>query len=288
MELLNSINDFFTRFPEARQLGKQTNLLELEKLPRVVYNNLPEFWKTALVEFPLCNLAIGIPSDFGQTQLKKLPREKLPLMSIEFLSPTEILEETINSFPGYKLFESSVFFRTKYICIATEKESTNEGIFISTKGKNPKPLLVFHDFGETKRLLIKNSKIISSSLSNLFKEAHLKNRNRVISEQQLNLVKTQIAKLHNDLKKVTLSTPDRIPETNSVTEQSILNSIIDGYSVGILNYEIGAYMESLTSLDELSIPNKKELWQQIHKLYEICDLHKGDLFFSEANSMIEK
>lgn len=287
MNILKSIQDFFSRFPEANQLGKQVNATDIDQLSAIVKNNLPDFWKMALTKHPLCHLEIGVPSDFGQKELKNLHREQLPLMSIKFLSPSEISEETTNSFPGFVLIKNNLLSPRRYICIATDIGSTQEGIFISTKKGNPQPLLVSHDLGETKTSLIKHSEAISPSLETLFEEAHIVNRDRVISEERTNLAQENLAAFLKLLKTKSLSTPDRISETHSLTEQSILDSIIEICPEEIGQDKIGATVEGLAhGIPELSIPDKRKIWDHVHKLYDVCDFHKGDLYFNEAHSLI--
>jgi hypothetical protein len=286
LKVLKSIEDFLNRFPEAKQQGNQTTLDEIERLPDIVRNNMPDFWKTALTKFPLCNLEIGVPSDFGQPQLKGLNREDLPLVTIQFLSPLEISESSTEIFPGFVLFKKSLLSRNSFLCIANEIESTQEGIFISLNKEDPKPLLVFHDYGETKKELIKNSESISSSLTMLFKEAFIKNRNRIVSKDKLILAKELISVLMEELRHSALSTPERVPESNSMSEQEILGAIIESATHEITDKSVGYFMERMSGIDELSILNKQELWNEIHEIYDVCDLHKGDLYCSEAYSMI--
>ncbi len=285
MEILKSIEGFFNRFPEALEMGNQTTHADIERLPERVKKNIPEFWKTALIKYPLSNLEIGVPSDFGQPELKSVKREKLPLMSIQFLSPLEISENTTEIFPGFVLIKKSLFSRKSYLCIATDIESTQEGVFISINKEDPQPRLVFHDYGETKKELIKSSELISSSLTMLFNEAQIKNRNRIVSEDNLITAKELIKTLMEELKKSTLSTPDRIPESNSISEKEILNLIIEKGTHEITSEKIGSFVDILSELNELSISNKQEFWKRVHEIFEACDLHKGDLYFSEAHSM---
>ncbi len=286
MKVLKSIEDFFNRFPEAKEQGNRTTLDEIERLPDIVKNSMPDFWKTALTKFPLSHLEIGVPSDFGQPQLKKLKRKELPLMSIQFLSPVEISENTTEIFPGYVLIKKSILNQSSFLPIAIDIESTQEGIFISSNNEDPKPLQIFHDFRETKKELIKNSESISSSLTTLFKEAHVKNRNRIVSKEKWIKANGLISVLMEELKQSSLSTPERVLESNSISEQETLDSIIQSGTHEITNDKMGAFMERMIGIVELSILNKQELWDKVHEIYDICDLHKGDLFFSEVHSMI--
>ena len=50
MEVLKSIEDFFNRFPEAKEQGSRATLDEIERLPDLVKNSMPYFWKTALTK----------------------------------------------------------------------------------------------------------------------------------------------------------------------------------------------------------------------------------------------
>lgn len=286
LELLQSIQSFFDRFPEALQQGTQTTSQELEDLPKLIKRSLPEFWKSALIQYPLTHLEIGVPNDFGQEELKGLKRTELPLMSIQVLSPLEIAENTIDSFPGHVLVKKNILSRNSYLCVAAETDGDMEGIFISTNEENPSPLLVFHDFGLTKKELIKHSDAISTSLSALFKEAFIKNENRVVSKDRLIRAKKLLLPFIDELAQSPLSTPNRIPETHSISEQEILDSIIESSTEVITEEELGSFMEALASIDVLSIPHKRQFWNRIHELYDVLGLHKGSLYFSEAHSMI--
>lgn len=222
------------------QQGSKTTSQELKNLPKLIKRCLPEFWKNALIQYPLAHLEIGVPNDFGQEELKGLKRTELPLMSIQFLSPLEISENTIDSFPGHVLVKKNILSQNSYIILATDMESTMEGIFISTKEENPSPLLVFHDFGLNKKELIKHSDAISTNLSVLFKEAFIKNENRVVSKDKLIQAKTLLLPFIDELSKSSLSTPERIPETHFTSEQEILDSIIESNIEAITEEGIGA------------------------------------------------
>ena len=175
----------------------------------------------------------------------------------------------------------------QYVCIAKDTESTQEGIFISTNTKNPRPLLVFHDLGETKKQLIKTSESIASSMVALFREAHIKNRNRTIPEENFLAAQEGLTTLLDAMQKTSLSSPNRIPNTHTRSEQDILLAIIETKPESIASHKLGAFLERLANdIPALSIPGKRGLWEKVHELYDTCALHKGDLYFHEAHAMI--
>src|SRR6188768_3753982 len=123
-DISNSVRGFFDRYPYAATLGRLTNQTEIEGLPKEMKDAIPEWYKNLLLEFPIANLPLGIPNDFGQSLLKNKSFESLPLMGIIFHSVDKISELTNSRFP-YNLL-----LRKQFIGIAEDQDSTGEGIFI--------------------------------------------------------------------------------------------------------------------------------------------------------------
>jgi hypothetical protein len=106
---------------------------------------------------------VGIPNDFGDEELIGRPLEELPLMGLTFISVERIRYCSLNLLPDYELI------RMNHIRIAEDKFGTQEGIYIDSKEDNPAVKLVFHDFGESGRDVLREAEILLKSFTDIFK-----------------------------------------------------------------------------------------------------------------------
>jgi hypothetical protein len=168
-KIINEVQGFFERYPSAKTFGKVTTPEEIQALPRKIRSTIPTWYKDLLVQFPIANLPLGIPNDFGQPLLKGRPLIQLPLMEITFYSIDKIAEMSESIFPNYLLFKK------KAIGIAEDEGSTGERIFIDSRADNPAVTMIFHDMGESVKELIQNGVRLADNFSDLFAFGKLTN-----------------------------------------------------------------------------------------------------------------
>ncbi|MCU0430928.1 MAG: hypothetical protein MUF42_13270 [Cytophagaceae bacterium] len=159
-DLRKLIKDYFYSNPTT---GRLTTLEEFENLDKKILKTIPDWYKIILMEFPLVDLEIGIPNDFGDEELKGLPFNELPLLGLTFISVKAIEDNTLNYFPDVKLINFN------YLRIAEDKYGTQEGIYINYKSSDPEVRLIFHDFGNTGKEVLKKSELLLDRFSDIFK-----------------------------------------------------------------------------------------------------------------------
>lgn len=157
------IDKYFMDNPASRQLGQRTDMKEFDKLDKKVLNNLPDWYRRILIDYPLAGLEIGIPNDFGDEELVGKPMEELPLMGLTFLSVERIEYCTLKLFPDYELIDLN------HIRIAEDEFGTQEGIYINSKESDPSVRLIFHDFGETGKEVLKESELLLEKFTDIFR-----------------------------------------------------------------------------------------------------------------------
>ncbi|MFN7117730.1 MAG: hypothetical protein ACK4TA_13090 [Saprospiraceae bacterium] len=161
-ELKRSIEAFIQRYPQIEKVGKRASLEEIENVNPEIRDLLPEWLLQLLIHYPIAEIIISIPYDFGQPKLKELPFDERPLLKIKMNSLAVIEQEATEYFPGCELINDG------FICIAKDEFSTGEGIYIDLRIEDPALLLVFHDLGENNRELIDNADKLLDKFSDLF------------------------------------------------------------------------------------------------------------------------
>lgn len=163
VELKILIENYFVDNSTLLGTGRLTDKVEFEMISKKVLKNIPEWYKEILLLYPLVDLEIGVPNDFGDEELKGKPMEELPLMGMTFISVKEIEENALNYFPDFELIDLN------YIRIAEDKYGTQEGIYINCRENDPSVLLIFHDFGETGKEVLNESELLLEKFTDIFR-----------------------------------------------------------------------------------------------------------------------
>ncbi|MFC7445324.1 SMI1/KNR4 family protein [Mesoflavibacter profundi] len=162
-KIRENIEQLFKNYPELNQVGLKTEQSIFQKLKRKVKNQIPDWYVELLTEFPIAELKIGIPFNYGWETLKSKKQNELPFMPTEFNSIENIEFIATEEFPGFELIKEN------YICIAEETNKGGDGFYINAKVKNPSVIYIYHDCGNDASELIKNGQSISSSFSDFLK-----------------------------------------------------------------------------------------------------------------------
>jgi len=156
------IDKYFSDNPEARDKGRTTLRTEFENINKKVLRNIPDWYKDILMSYPLVDLEIGIPNDFGQEEYIGKPFEELPLMGLTFISVKRTEYVALNIFPDCELLDLG------YLRIAEDKFSTQEGVFINTRDEDPSVHLLFHDFGDNGKEVLESSEKLLDKFTDIF------------------------------------------------------------------------------------------------------------------------
>ena len=133
----NSVKELFNRFPEAAEEGVRLDNEDFEEMSWSTRLLLPRWYKSLLKAYPISEMNLGIPFDFGQTKLQSRPMEKLPLLDITFNSPDEIEDYSREAEPGNTLFKAG------YICFARDESSSGDELFFNALRKDPTILVAY-------------------------------------------------------------------------------------------------------------------------------------------------
>lgn len=155
--------------PTSKDEGQATHADEFEKINKKVSNSIPTWYRDALINYPLVGLEVGIPNDFGDEELIGKPLNELPLMGLTFIPVERIEYCSLNLFPDHELIDLG------HIRIAEDKFGTQEGIYINVKEENPSIKLVFHDFGETGKEVLKHAEILLDNFTDIFRYGRKRN-----------------------------------------------------------------------------------------------------------------
>jgi hypothetical protein len=272
--IINAVKRFFERYPTATTLGSLTTPADLGGLPTRAKNAIPEWYRELLLQFPIANLPLGIPNDFGQPLLQGRSKEQLPLMEITFNSVDKIQELSGSIFPNYLLR------RKKIIGIAEDQGSTGEQIFIDTESEDPSPMLIFHDMGESVRDLIRNGEKITEKFSDLFTLGKLRNdRIQLTSENQRDaiiLIERFFRLIDDELTTMGMTLTQKLTNSEQLTKsiERRNNAIKDGdYIRGLLSMEYG--------LEDSGYPLTRDHVDKLKELYKVCNLHIPELVYLE-------
>lgn len=168
-DLFSLIQDFIKRYPQIFEIGELTSTTDFDNLNPDLIKKLPIWYSELLRTFPIAGAEIGIPNDFGQSNLKGLPLKELPILTITMNDLATLEQETIECFPGCELI------KVGYLCVAKDEQTTHEGIYIDLKIEDSPLFLVYHDLGETNLELIKNAEKLLDKFSDLFKLGKIEN-----------------------------------------------------------------------------------------------------------------
>lgn len=272
--IINEVQNFFERFPSAKNFGKLTTSEEIKALPKQIKSAIPTWYKDLLLQFPIANLPLGIPTDFGQPLLKGRSLEQLPLMEITFYPIDEIVEMSDTFFPNYLLFKKKV------IGIAEDHESTGEGIFIDTKDNNPPVIMIFHDMGESLKDLLRNGIRLADTFSDLFRFGRLTNDKIKLTNQNrkeaINLITNFFDQVDSEAKKDEETLKNQMTEISRFTDGIRLrdSELKNGeYVAALLRFEWGLY--------DSGYPLTKKHLDDLIKIYKVCGLHIPELVFIE-------
>ena len=167
--LRNLIEKYLIDNPTSKKEGQITDRSEFEKVNKKVLKNIPTWYRDILTSYPLVGLEVGIPNDFGDEALIGKPFEELPLMGLTFIPVKRIEHCSLNLFPDHELIDLG------HVRIAEDKFGTQEGIYIDINEDNPSVKLVFHDFGETGKDVLKQAEILMDNFTDIFKYGRRRN-----------------------------------------------------------------------------------------------------------------
>jgi hypothetical protein len=162
-EIKKNIKQFFKNYPELNNVGIKFEQNIIQKFKRKLKNKIPNWYIELLAEFPITELKVGIPFNYGWESLKGKSQSELPFMKTEFNSIENIEFIANEEFPGLELIKKN------YICIAQDRNKEGDGFYINGKEENPSVIYIYHDCGNEATELIKNGQIISNSFSEFLK-----------------------------------------------------------------------------------------------------------------------
>ncbi|WP_405371267.1 hypothetical protein [Nonlabens sp. Asnod2-A12] len=162
-EIRENIEQFFKNYPEMTGIGVKSEQNIFQNLKRKIENKIPNWYKELLIEYPIADLKIGIPFNYGWESLKNKSQSELPFMNTVFNSFENIEFIATEEFPGFELIKEN------HICIAEDTNKDGDGYYINTKEQNPRVIYIYHDCGKNASELIKNGQIISESFSDFVK-----------------------------------------------------------------------------------------------------------------------
>jgi hypothetical protein len=272
--IVTEVQEFFERYPSARNLGRLTTSEEIEALPKQIQTTIPTWYKNLLLQFPIANLPLGIPNDFGQPLLKGRSLEQLPLMEITFYSIDKIAERSDSIFPNFLLFKK------KIIGIAEDEGSTGEGIFIDAKDDDPPVIMIFHDMGESLKDLIKNGDRLSNNFSDLFRLGRLRDDKikltNVNREEAIILITNFFDRVDSEAKENEETVKNQLTEFSHFTNGTRLrdSELNKGeYVAALLKFQWGLY--------DSGYPLTRKHLDDLVKIYKVCGLHIPELVFIE-------
>lgn len=271
--IVKAVGDFFNRYPTARTWGNVTSENDIEALPTKVKKAIPGWYIDLLFEFPIANLPLGIPSDFGQPGLVGRSIDKLPLMELTFFPIGKIAADFDSVFPDY-------FLKKEFIGIAQDSGSTGEKIFMDTKSANPSVMLVFHDMGESMQELLQNGIKIADRFSDLFVWGKLTNDRIVLTDNNREVVVNLIAEffslidaeIKSDSGAVRMALPDvgRLEESLKQRDHYMNQG---AYISALLKFQYGLY--------DSGYPVTKKHLDHLIRIYEAAGLHLPELVYFE-------
>jgi hypothetical protein len=162
-KIRENIERLFEKYPELTKSGIKSEQTIFQKLKTKIKRKIPSWYVEILSEYPIAELTIGIPFNYGWESLKNKSQAELPFMNTEFNSIENIEFIATEEFPGFELIKEN------YICIAEDTNKDGDGFYINTKEINPSVIYIYHDCGSNVSDLLKNGQIISESFSDFLK-----------------------------------------------------------------------------------------------------------------------
>ncbi|TXH30415.1 MAG: hypothetical protein E6Q96_01725 [Cyclobacteriaceae bacterium] len=167
--LKDLIEKYLIDNPTSKDEGQATHADDFEKINEKVLRSIPTWYRDVLTNYPLVGLEVGIPNDFGDEELIGKPLNELPLMGLTFIPVERIEYCSLNLFPDHELIDLG------HIRIAEDRFGTQEGIYINVQEENPSIKLVFHDFGETGKEVLKQAEILLDNFTDIFRYGRKRN-----------------------------------------------------------------------------------------------------------------
>lgn len=270
----NAVQDFFDRYPQALTLGKKTTLDEFDALPKKIKRAIPIWYKELLLQFPIANLPLGIPNDFGQKLLQGRSAAQLPLMEIIFYSVQEIGTNP-NSF-----FPHSLLFKKKIIGIAEDKGNTGEGIFIDGRQENPPVFMIFHDMGDSIKELMHYGERLLDHFSDLFTFGKIANKRIRLNDKNREPGRKLILEFFEFV-----DAEIQLKETLTKNDLPLQRRLVEGLTMRNITIEKGEYIMALLhcewGLCDSGFPLTKKYLDFLTRIYEICGLHIPELTYVE-------
>lgn len=158
-QIIENTEKLFKNYPELTTIGFKAKQSIFQKLKRSLQNKIPNWYNQFLTEYPITELKIGIPFNYGWDSLKGKKQSELPFMSTKFNGLEDIEYIANHEFPGFELIKAN------YICIAPNENNDGDGFYINATEKNPSVIYIYHDCGKNASELIQHGQIISKSFS---------------------------------------------------------------------------------------------------------------------------
>lgn len=270
MSISDSVLDFFVRFPYAAELGRVTDKSEFDKLPKNILDAIPNWYKDLLTTYPIANLEIAIPNDFGQAFLMSKPFDQLPLFEFRFLPVDKIVTHSTSIFPGFTLF------RRKFITIAEDHNSTGEGIFIDTRKADPIPYLIFFHAGASQEDLLNDAEALTESFSSLFEYGQLHNEKIRLNEAN-KLEAERLIKSFFSLLDFEIAARIR----DNYDKEMLKRRIEQGDKELAKGNIIKAFLVMQYGLYDSNYPVDRPLLEHMQAIYKVCELYLPDLVYFE-------
>lgn len=160
-EIENSVKSLLDKYPELIKSIFQESLFK--QLIRKYLNKIPDWYTDIFKRYPIQEIEISIPFDYGWDSLKSKSRTDLPPLNTYLNSIDEIINISKNEYPAIEMKKLG------FLCIAHDDNASGDGFYINTDKINSEVIYIYHDSGNTADQLIKNGLVISNSLSDFIK-----------------------------------------------------------------------------------------------------------------------
>ncbi|WP_299680811.1 SMI1/KNR4 family protein [uncultured Dokdonia sp.] len=157
-EINTKASALFNSYPEL-DTGRTATLAEYKSLKWNIRRKVSKWFLELMTMYPVTDLDIGIPFNYGWDSLKDKKSHELPVLNTRFNSFKDIELEATESFPGVDLIKKG------WICIAFDENISGDGFYIRAKESNPKVIYVYHDCGTNAKELIAQAQVIANSFT---------------------------------------------------------------------------------------------------------------------------
>lgn len=160
-QLNNAVSNFLVSARNAGISGTILTIEEFSVLNSKLDGMLPKWFEELITTYPLLNMEFYYP--FNETG--SLGDEEV--MNIEIVRAIDMVNETMEAYPGYAIRELG------YFCITRDVTGAGDPCFICNKhGDNPPVYLVYHDVSDVAaEIEAKGMVKIADNLSQLFDKA---------------------------------------------------------------------------------------------------------------------